>query len=388
VSIDTSFYWVLPGPRSFALRIGELLAGNRMMAINLPLVTVAGTWDLVQQGIEHAHIPQVFKIMVREGTNVATDVGFQFDRPGLNGAQLANHVAHTPSAVILRSDSEAGMNLCNDYAADFCKAIDHGSGNVRLITAWHSEEYTNDVGGNGIQIVTFDGGISPDEMEAYVAVRMMSRPGPGSTRLMRAIVAEFAGFDTHFAERLMAMDPSEVLSIQTHLRKLLDETPERWRTDSWLQGTRSHATKEHHILHDQYLAEHGTQPQREAAQHRIARRYWRACVKVLTPWLEERKQKVLDIFKLHIQQRTEPDGTIAVPRGSRVAYILPDELEFNNIVGMAYGSGLNAQNSREMLALNVCKCAKSVRDEISHLRAPEPQKVIQLIQEMDVLFPV
>jgi hypothetical protein len=28
-----------------------------------------------------------------------------------------------------------------------------------------------------------------------------------------------------------------------------------------------------------------------------------------------------------------------------------------------------------------------VRDEISHLRAPEPQKVIQLIQEMDALFP-
>jgi hypothetical protein len=70
-----------------------------------------------------------------------------------------------------------------------------------------------------------------------------------------------------------------------------------------------------------------------------------------------------------------------------MAYILPDELEFNNIVGMAYGSGLNAQNPRELLALNVCKCAKSVRDEISHLRAPEPQKVIQLIQEMDALFP-
>ena len=151
MSIDTSFYWVLPGPRGFVMRIGELLAGNRMMAINLPLVTVPGTWDLVQQGIEHGHVPQVFKIMVREGTNIGTDVGFQFDRPALNGAQLANHVAQTPSAVILRSDSEAGMDLCNDYAAEFGKAIDQSLGNVRLITAWHSEDFVNDVGGQGIQ---------------------------------------------------------------------------------------------------------------------------------------------------------------------------------------------------------------------------------------------
>lgn len=387
MSIDTSFYWVLPGPRSFAMRIGELLAGNRMMAINLPLVTVPGTWDLVQQGIEHGHVPQVFKIMVREGTNIGADVGFQFDRAAISGAQLANHVAQTPSAVILRSDSEAGMDLCNDYAAEFGKAIDQSQGNVRLITAWHSEDFVNDVGGQGIQVVTFDGGISPEEMEAYVAVRMMTRPGPGSTRLMRSIVAEFAGFDTNFAERLMAMDPAEILSIRTHLRKLLDETPERWRTNSWLQGTRSHASKECHVLHDQYLAEHGTVTQREAALQRIARRYWRACVKVLTPWLEERKQKVLDILKSHIEQRIEADGTIAVPRGNgRVAYVQPDELEFNNIVGMVY-AGLVTKNQRESQAVSVCKCAKSVRDDISHLRAPDLQKIIQLIQEMDSLLP-
>jgi len=185
----------------------------------------------------------------------------------------------------------------------------------------------------------------------------------------------------------MAMDPAEILSIRTHLRKLLDETPERWRTNSWLEGTRSHASKECHVLHDQYLAEHGNAGQCDAALQRIARRYWRACVKVLTPWLEERKQRVLDIFKVQIQQRMEPDGTIAVPRGNaRMTYVQPDELEYNNIVGMAYASGLVPQNQREAQALNVCKCAKSVRDDISHLRAPDPQKVIQLIQEMDSLL--
>lgn len=96
---------------------------------------------------------------------------------------------------------------------------------------------------------------------------------------------------------------------------------------------------------------------------------------------------VLDILKSHIEQRLEADGTIAVPRGNgRVAYVQPDELEFNNIVGMAY-AGLVTKSQRESQAVNVCKCAKSVRDEISHLRAPDSQRIIQLIQEMDSLLP-
>jgi len=358
-----------------------------MMAINLPLVTVAGTWDLVQQGIEHAHITQVFKIMVSEGTDIAADVGFQFNRTSLNGAQLADHMAHTASAVILRSESQAGMDLCADYAAEFGKAIEHGQGNVRLITALHSEEYAQDVSGAGIQIVTFDGGISHDEMEAYVAVRMMSRPGPGSTRLMRAIVSELAGFDAHFAERLMCLDQSEILSIPNQLNKLLDKSPERWRVSSWLHGTRSHASSENHVLHDQYLAEHGSPEQRESARHRITRRYWRACVKVLTPWMEERKQPVLSIFKLHIAQRLTTDGTIKVARGKRDAFIPPEELEYGNIVGMHYYEGLTPTTPREFTALSVCKCVKAVRDDISHMRAPDPQKVLQLIHEMDALLP-
>lgn len=262
------------------------------------------------------------------------------------------------------------------------------TGNIHLVIGGHDESMTNDQSGNGINVVVFDGGLSPDEMDAYVALRMITRPGPGSTRLSRAIVTEFAGFDVELAEVLMQLTESQLVNITEHLKLLMAGDPVRWKRDSWLVRTRSHADKQAaHVLHDQYLADHGASESRENAMNRVRRRYWKACVKTLTPWLEERRLKVIAVFDKHLQAEAAlNNGKILKPISPTKSVAMdPDEVEYNNIVGMCRNGKIVPNTTTELCAENVCKLAKAVRDEIAHLRAPKPSDVKNLITEMDCL---
>jgi hypothetical protein len=64
----------------------------------------------------------------------------------------------------------------------------------------------------------------------------------------------------------------------------------------------------------------------------------------------------------------------------------PDELEYNNIVGMANEDILHGKSEEEIRAITVCRCVKRVRDDIAHLRAPKSDDVAKMIREMDVLL--
>lgn len=388
VTIDAGLYWSLPGPRDFINKIASRISAVRVLAINLPQKIVPGTWEGVRHGLHQAHIDNVIELIIRRGTDIADDVGFHFLGKRVTAAQLAGLTLSARSAVILKAEDPLAYDQCAQYTYDFMRASEHMSGNVHLVTSLHDPQFQSDIHDRDVQIITFDGGLSPDEMEAYVSLRMIGRPGPGSTRLFRAIVSEFAGFDAQFAERLMLLDNSQILAIRDQLGLLLGEEAERWRVDTWLAGIRSHAAREPHVLHDQYLAESGTNTQKEISRSRIARRYWRACVKILTPWLEERKLDVIKHFYPQLRKLVSgPDGKIVIPRANnKTASIEIEELEYNNIVGMSFSNQISANTSKEIMALKVCKCVKPVRDDIAHLRAPDSSLVFSLIHEMDTLL--
>ena len=148
----------------------------------------------------------------------------------------------------------------------------------------------------------------------------------------------------------------------------------------------------HHTLHDKYLSEHGPVSGRTQAQDRIKRRFWRACVKTISPWLEERRKAVVGIFGAQIKAEAARNNGmipkfIGKDRFGNDKFIQqdPEELEYNNIVGMIRHGKLTATNVEEKCAESVCKFTKVVRDEIAQLRAPSPSEVSDLIWEMDRL---
>lgn len=398
IPIAADLYWQLPGPKHFVTRVSESLLASRILWINLPHEALPGTWDGVKEGIRHAHFGDPLELTIRDGTDVAGDVGVHFGARRLTAEQLVSHVAPQPTAIILRSSGVDGRSNCDAYVTDFMTAMEGASGNIRLVVEGHVPDLVADCAGSGVCAVVFDGGLSVDEMEAYVSLRMLDRAGPGSTRLTRYIVSEFAGFDVEVAEQMMRLDESQIVNIIENLPLLMGDTPARWKHDSWLWRTRSLALPTMtHALNDKYLAEHGPEPGREAAMQRLKSRYWRASVKALTHWLEERREAVIGVFSQRLDMIAAANGgRLLKPAGldrsgqPRVIAMERSEVEFNNIVGMYYypptkdlWKGLSPS---EIDALDICQKVKPVRDALAHMRMPEPGPVSDLIVAMDRLM--
>ncbi|WP_446900808.1 hypothetical protein [Burkholderia sp. YIM B11467] len=359
------------------------------MWINLPIATLPGTWEGVRRGLCHGHIERIVTLKIGGGTDISAEVGAHFGRKHLTAAELMAVEADARTGVILLPDGALGTENIERYGHEFLRAIGTGAGNVHLVLGVHEEVLKQDEREGGVQVITFDGGLSPDEMHAYVAIRMLSRPGPGTTRLSRAIVAEFAGFDVEFAERIMELSESQIANVINNLPMLSNETSSRWRNRSWLMRTTSNAAKAtNHVLFDAHLAEHGKANERADADNRIKQRYWRACVKTLTPWLEERRLLVIRKFAAQLEREAAQSNGKIVRQIDENRSIKrdPDELEYNNIVGLCRVGKLVAVTADELGAERVCRLAKSVRDEIAHLRMPDPSLVGELIREMDCLL--
>lgn len=387
-SIDAGLYWMLPGPRGFVHKISTRISKARVLVVNLPKATVPGTRDGIVRGLRDAHIKDPILLIIRSGTDIANDVGVHFGGQRMTAAQLAAYQAPAETAVVLQAEDDKAQTMCEQYTEEFMAATGYSHGNVHLVASIHDKGHQGDSEIGNVQLITFDGGLNTDEMDAYVALRMADRTGPGTTRLLRSIVSEFASFDAQFAERLLHLDDSQILAIRDHLSVLLGEDPDRWRTLAWLSGTTSIVTQTPHVLHDFYLSEYGTVRQKSDAKERIARRYWRACLKVISPWLEERRREVIKHFYPQLRQiaANDPNGGIPVPVGKdKYRYVDPQDVELNNIAGLYGDHKIITTSEDERKALKICWSTKPVRDDIAHLRAPSTANLVQLISEMDAL---
>ena len=391
-SIDTALYWSLPGPRALFTRVAEAAVISRAFWINLPHIPVRGTWEKIKEGLRSANIATPIDLTIRAGTDIGAEIGVHVHERRITAAQLAMHVAQIRTAVILRAEDDLAKRECDAYALEFMAALSTAGqqGNMQLVIALHDESFTDDRHDNGLQVIAFDGSLTFDEIDAYVAIRMLDSPGPGSTRLLRRIVSEFAGFDVEMAERLMAMPEAQLLLINEHLADLMAVDIDRWRHKSWLHRTMTtHSPGATHVLWDMFKTLHGTPGEAAEAETRIKKRYWRACVRTITPWLEERRAQVVGCFSSQLKLIAANHGG-KFPRpinDGRKLYMGEEELEFNNIVGMVRFKSLNLVTAREERAFSICLLAKRVRDDLAHLRMPQPHILNQLVAEMDSEFP-
>jgi hypothetical protein len=383
ISIDPQLYWSLPGPKNFISRIRLSIANARLLWLNMPEQVVPGTWTGIEDGLHQAHI-ETKKLYVREGTDISSDLGVHLEQARFTAHEFA-HYNQRSLAVLLIPDGPVGLKHCQQFAVEFHDTWKRNtlacSGHV--IICDRNQDVTTDQHDDGISTIAFDGGLTPDEMDAYVALRMLEIPGPGSTRLTRAIVSEFAGFDVEFAEQIISLDQSQIMRICENMGILQDDDQKRWRQPSWIYRSNSLVNPgATHVLHDFYLAQHGSEFEKDSALNRIKRRYWRACIKVITPWIEERRPQVLSHFSKQINTiAAKNNGKIP---NERTGFCLdPEAIEFNNIVGMVSAKVLKIETPEQNAAYVICRKVKNVRDEIAHLRMPKVNDVLDLILAMD-----
>ncbi|KXB29296.1 hypothetical protein AT959_15090 [Dechloromonas denitrificans] len=377
----------MPGPSEFVAKVTDATRNARAVVLSLTEYPPNGLWHAVRMGLRDANIFEPIELTIYDGMNVPAEIGTHFSLPSLSAEALAHHRYGYQHAVILKAAGKRAQQQCNEYVMAFLSAIGGAIGDVRLIIAIQDGENTQDIVGEAIRVIAFSGMLTSDEMEAYITQRMVLARGPGSTRLLRHLVTEYAGFDPQLAEQLIAMDPSRIYDLPDSLAPLLGTNLLRWSAHSWAAGTVTAAFTEIHPLREWYVATHaGT----EAAKYRQSseKRYWRACLKALIPWMEERRPRILEMLTNPISdlERAHGDnGYIMKKLGNRTVQVTREELEYNDLA-FFFKQGFGITTSMEQAAVSVCRKAKIVRDELAHLRPPKPSDIVALVSDMDALM--
>ncbi|MBK8358680.1 hypothetical protein [Propionivibrio sp.] len=384
--ISTNLYWSLPGPAEFVGKITDASRNARAIILSLTEYPPNGLWDRVRKGLSDANIFEPVELTITEGMDVGAEIGTHFSVPSMPAGSLAHHRHGHQHTVILKATGRHSQEHCEQYAKAFVEAIEHASGDVRLIVAIHDGQNQKDLELDGIHLIAFDGTLNAAEMDAYVTQRMVSSQGPGTTRLTKQLVTEYAGFDPEMAEILIAMEPSRIMGLPESLTPLLATNMLRWSVDSWVGGTQSTAMPDAHSLREWYVATH---PGENADKFRRAsdRRYWRACLRAIIPWVEERRPAILEALSgplYRLEQSHGGTGELPKKMGDKIVQVTRDDLEFNDLFYF-FKAGFGILTGDEEAAVTVCRRVKRVRDELAHVRRPQPDDIISLITEMDAI---
>lgn len=378
----TSLYWSLPSPSNFCLAVTDAARDKRAVILNHP-ESVNLTVGL-KEGLRNANFDSPIILDIEDGAHIASLLAPHFGDQLMDAHALANTSLARMHAVFLMPRSERAHAACMQYVAEFINALEQTRGNVRLILSIHDVNWTTSESTKDFSTITYDGALRPDEMQTYVSFRMLGRKEFGSTQLLRQLVTEFAAFDISLADSLIGLSEAEILSLPESLGTLLAKDEQRWSTDNWLQGSRSLSCPDsHHPLRDWYLAQH-TSPLAELGRQSANKRYWQACIKSISPWLEERRPLVHKALR-PVLQKLEPDGKFEKRIGKQTEIVEIDELEYNDLCFQSFRvreRGLPLTSQQEQ-AFRLCSKAKVVRDDLAHLRKPRLDALQDLVIQMD-----
>jgi len=383
--ISSSLYWSLPGPGDFKHRVTDGARNAKTLILSFTQVMPVNPLPAVEAALRDANIYEPIILTIHDGMNISGEVGSHFHVVNMPADSLAHHIYGAAHAVVLFAKGIRAQAHCEKYAKEFMSVATNSVGDVRLVVAIQSGECQSDLKNEDIRVIAFDGGLSSSEMQAYVSLRMISYAGPGSTSLFRHLVTEYSSFDPAMSEYLAEMDSSQLMNLPNSLDALMGENLLRWARRDWVAGTISSVSAELHPLHEWYVARH-LGPESAAFEKKSRQRFWRACVKAIVPWLEERRSIVLATLRVPLLASANSDQMIKKKFGERERNVHIDEIEYNDIVFLSFTATAfdpGRLSSKQIETIRICKLAKSVRDDIAHLRAPNPSSVMELVSEMD-----
>jgi hypothetical protein len=295
-------------------------------------------------------------------------------------------------AIILEAMSGDAARHCADYLSRFILPAGEPHSRPRLLALIPEVlEAPPPACVPGIREILFSGALSKEEMTAYVGVRMTERVGPEKTGLLRNLVTEFAGFDAQLAEELIGLSDEALFALPQSLESLSAQADSRWRSGRWsaLCYADFAGKRIRHTLREVQLSRHAGPEQREA-EAALKRKYWRACVRSLLPYLEEHRAAVMAPLRRALEAHaSKTGGKLVRPTltGKRLETASVDDVEYNQITGLIYHEQFKVPaDPKAKQAVEVCYAAKAVRDELAHMRAPKPEAILKMITCMDRLL--
>lgn len=415
--VASSLFWMLPGPSAFLEKLSGLLNTHRAVAVHLSERTVLGHQGLIDRALACAHFEGTRPVMLRvhDASQIDCDIAQHLyandGRRQISGMSLADWHTRSqqqgsteigPSTFVLRPRGEQALQAAWTYMQDFAEGLPGSQGNTRLILVridneptWREEKLKAPRATGHFDAIWFDGALGPDEMRAYLAMRLaISGHGAGGAgasaafafpmrRLARSLIGEFASFDAHFAEALMRMSDSELIALPESLGVLATRLPVSdavWRQTSEQAGTILQINGEFlvHTLHEWHLACHAG-PYQAIAKRELQRKKWRAYLSALMPWFEEVRHELITQLRSLLLSHLAPTGGDRVrvdDRTGREWRTPVDDLECGEIAAMTKEQpALRAQTALERSALNLCHRIARVRNEIAHLRPPHTEDI-------------
>jgi hypothetical protein len=382
-TLAVDLYWSLPGPRRFKEELVQAIESKSVVVVRIDRSHITGVNWALRLALEAAmRDPERAEwIDLDDGVHLESAIGYHCGRATVSALELAHWSALPRVAIALTPKSERARQRCREYLEQFSAERESGAqGTVRLMVVWKSGD--DALVPPATEMVAFNGALSADEMHAYVALRMIGRHAPGSTSLTRHLVTEFAGSDPVLAEALMALSPSSLLSMPDSLAEIAQQFS---TTVSGVPFAPTDVGGADNVLLDWALSR-TTGPAAAAAVKRLQRRYWRACVRSLLPWLEERRFPVIDKLRRTLEDYLYPQNAWRkYYANGRATDISIDDLEFNDIVAMTHTQQdpLKAHDEATERLIRACFQAKRVRDALAHMRAPSTEDVESAVRAIE-----
>lgn len=381
---QTQFFWSLPTPQAFCSAVTDAAWVKRAIIVNRPKDRRSDHG--LREALHYANIPDPLFIDIQDGTNISNTLAPHFGGVVTHASDLTAEKSSHGHAVVLRANSEKSQKHCEKYMMEFIRALPEHDGNIRLILSFEDPEMKETASHEDFTVIVYDGMLRPEEMQAYVSYRMLGRQDFKSTTLIRHLVTEFASFDVGLAEDLIRMTNEEILALPDSLTHLLAAKEEKWAMQSWIRGSASlTCPHETHTLHEWYQAIH-TSPLSDKGRDAVHRRYWRACIKAISPWIEERRHIVVSELQPVLLQ-LEPSGSFQIPVGNKNEFksVKIKDLEYNDLQyqkRMAREQNIKL-TARQERAFDICEKARIVRNEISHTRMPPLASIQDLVLSLD-----
>ena len=101
----------------------------------------------------------------------------------------------------------------------------------------------------------------------------------------------------------------------------------------------------------------------------------------ITPWLEACRHNVFRPL-MPIVKQYALNNALMIPAGNKTIAVELDDLEYGNVSGLIGKNRIRLKQRVEINALQACRSAKAIRDEISHLRAPTAQMVMSVFSDI------
>jgi hypothetical protein len=396
-SVSTEIYWMLPGPRGLIDAVTSVLASHPVVMLRVPAIPIAGLATALETALHRIYFDNVDVrwLKLGDGMSLPTEIGSALGGRPVPPEQLGT-MKSPIRTIVLEALTNGAVLESEEYLASLAASMAHTHGDFErprvLALLPQALDAVNAPISHGPQEIIFSGALNPPEIAAYVAVRMIERSAPGGTGLLRMLVTEFAGFDAKLAEELIALSDETLLGLPRCLEAIAARSDQRWRSGRWAAGCWAEigGQRVRHTLHEMHLSQHTGPDQRDASEW-LRRRYWRACVRTLLPWLEERRSSVIGAIRAALEQHLKSTGHMVVrstPNGRRIETAI-DDLEYNQIPGLIYNDQFKVPNDLKMRrAVEVCYAAKAVRDEIAHMRAPSPSGILDVTGKMELFFSI